>query len=56
MFIEQTNKRGEIMIRKENISSIENVCDKYKKLTEEQKLYIAGIMEGILIKTEVTKV
>ena len=44
------------MIRRENLSSIENVCDKYKKLTEEQKLYIAGIMEGILIKMEVTKV
>lgn len=52
----QKQSEVNIMIRRENLSSIENVCDKYKKLTEEQKLYIAGIMEGILIKTEVTKV
>lgn len=38
------------------MSSIENVCEKYKKLTEEQKLYIVGIMEGILIKSESMKV
>lgn len=44
------------MKKKDNISSIENVYEKYKKLTEEQKLYIVGIMEGILIKSESMKV